>query len=135
MQQALAFDARTDAYTFQNIRYGKAPFGDLRFRAPQVPDANRSAIQTGAEGRTCPQGLPAWQALGGAVSGKWTDPGRNFSMDAWVDDFKTTEVKPRDVNSGPGGTTEDCLFLDVVVPKKILQSAYKKAAPIIVWVR
>lgn len=80
--------------------------------------------------------MPRWQALGGAVSSKWTDSSRQFELDEWVADFGTTNITAKDYNEGQGGVTEDCLFLDVRVPKKTLKAASKgkKRAPVLVWV-
>lgn len=139
LHRAASYDARSQAYTFQNIRYARPPTGDLRFRAPQAPETDRSAIQTGLEPRTCPQGSPKWQDLGGAVGAKWADPEREFSIEEWVKDFHETAVSDKDINEGPGGVTEDCLFLDVHAPKKTLEEGFKggkgqKGAPVLVWV-
>lgn len=86
--------------------------------------------------RTCPQSLPQWQALGGAISSKWTDPSLQFNIEDWVEDFYTTDITSKDVNAGPGGVTEDCLFLDVRVPKKALEAAStsQNGAPVLIWV-
>ncbi|SPO04632.1 related to cholinesterase [Cephalotrichum gorgonifer] len=137
LHRAREYDPTTHAYTFQDIRYAKPPTGDLRFRAPQSPEVDRSSIQVGHHPRTCPQGMPRWQALGGAVASKWADPSRQFDMDEWVADFYTTNITAKDYNEGPGGVSEDCLFLDVRVPKRMLKAASrgkKKLAPVLVWI-
>ena len=74
--------------------------------------------------------------MGGAASSKWMDPDRPFDMDAWVADLATTNITAKDYNEGPGGVSEDCLFLDVRVPKKTLKAAGRgtKRAPVLVWV-
>lgn len=71
------------------------------------------------------------------MAAKWVDPDRPFSVEEWVEDFHTTEVAAfKDANAGPGGVTEDCLFLDVHVPKKVLEGAFTggKRAPVLVSV-
>ena len=74
--------------------------------------------------------------MGGAASSKWMDPDRPFDMDAWVADLATTNITAKDYNEGPGGVSEDCLFLDVRVPRKTLKAAARgmKRAPVLVWV-
>lgn len=76
--------------------------------------------------------------MGSAVGGKWDDPDREFSIEEWVKDFHETTVD-QDANEGPGGVTEDCLFLDVHAPKKTLEAGFtgskgEKGAPVLVWV-
>lgn len=116
LHQALEYNATSDVYTFQNIRYGRNPTGDLRWRAPLPPLTNRTAIQTGFETRICPQGLPGWQTRASGVIKEF----------AAKDTFNLTTWEEAIANSTPAvvhlpGTTEDCLFLDVHVPREVMQ--------------
>lgn len=92
-------------YNFSNIRYAAPPTGELRFAAPQEPIRNRSAgVQDGSYGRICPQAYTPWQS-------------------------------PSLVNAAPGeNESEDCLFLDVVVPSTIWNIRHKGGRPVIVWI-
>lgn len=108
---------------------------DLRFRAPVPPSTNRTQIQNGTEGRVCPQSSTLWQEY-------ITDPflesystGKPFRGSSNISSFP---YKP-----GPIGPeiTEDCLFLDVIAPKKTFDSAHSKTivpkkslAPVLVWI-
>lgn len=56
-------------------------------------------------------------------------------------DFVEAEVEAVEANLTISGlsapaplTSEDCLFLDVIVPKSIYDSCGKSAAPVVVWI-
>lgn len=132
--QAISFNETTGLYLFQNIRYARPPTGELRFRAPVAPEKNRRAVQNGAEPRTCPQGIPQWQGKAGAPIGKYSKPGVPFDIDDWVEDIRNAAAPDL---SKLGPVTEDCLFLDLHVPKKVLQKASRhlfEGVPVLVWV-
>ena len=118
----------------------------MRFAPPEAPAENRSSVNTGGVGRyvsaicvvndadfgrICPQANPAWSALStqyllnsllGVTSADtpiYIPPGAN----------STSNV------TAPGPLeTEDCLFLDVFVPEKILERANSSGygAPVLV---
>lgn len=105
--------------------------GKNRFRAPQPPAKNRGEVQTGAQGRICPQANPAWGAISAPFVTAYLAGQTSFNESS----FNTTgsgqapAVDPR--------TTEDCLFLDVVVPQAIFEGSSKhgkKGAPVLVWI-
>lgn len=136
MHQALSYDNVTQVYKFQNIRYGRPPVGDLRFRAPVPPESNRDTIQTGSESRICPQGVPDWQSKAFIPIAKYSNPKNPFSLAAWEADILNSSVPSIDFNAN---ATEDCLFLDVHVAKKVLHNAQKKpevcgGTPVLVFV-
>jgi carboxylesterase type B len=116
-------------YNFSNIRYAAPPVGNSRFNKPQAPAINRSVIQTGNVGRVCPQSIPQWIFEGLAFVTNYTQ-GLPFNTSEYVGPgFSVTQL-PQD-----GRTTEDCLFVDVVVPEKVLQSAADEPkAPVLVWI-
>lgn len=97
-------DERT-YYNFSNIRYAAPPVGPLRFQLPQDPVDNRSAgVQDGTYGRICPQSYTPWQ-------------------------------NPKFVTAPPGELeSEDCLFLDVVVPDQIWNQRCNSSRPVVVWI-
>lgn len=122
-------------YNFSNIRYAAPPLGDLRFRAPVWPATNRSHIEDGSVGRICPQAEPIWETniapafLMSLMTGSKFNQSTNISSYPYVPEKRD----PR--------TSEDCLFLDVVVPKKIFDRAQNKSfvpkkalAPVLVWI-
>ncbi|KAG8352452.1 hypothetical protein FVEN_g9511 [Fusarium venenatum] len=133
LHRALTHDNNTDTYKFSNIRYGQAPTGNLRFRAPVAPLTNRDNIQTGEEIRICPQGLPKWQASASKAIGLYSS-GKDFSLDSWIADIK--DYVPS-VGRPLPPTTEDCLFLDVHVPRKVFMAAQQGKscdAAVLVWI-
>lgn len=122
-------------YNFSNIRYAAPPLGDRRFRAPVWPEQNRTHVQDGSVGRVCPQATPIWELdiepafLLSLVTGTKFNQSTNISSYPYV----PAKLDPR--------TTEDCLFLDVVAPKKIFDRAQDKSyvpkqklAPVLVWI-
>ncbi|KAJ6126554.1 hypothetical protein N7523_002166 [Penicillium sp. IBT 18751x] len=133
--QAISFNNTHGLYNFSNIRYAAPPLGDLRFRAPVWPEQNRTQVQDGSVGRLCPQGLPLWEEdiepafLLSLVEGTSFNLSTNVSSYPYI----PQKMDPR--------TTEDCLFLDVIVPKKIFDRAQNKTfvprkalAPVLVWI-
>jgi acetyl esterase/lipase len=101
-----------------------------------IPKQNRTHIQTGDVGRICPQATPIWE----------DDIEPAFILSLL---YNTTFTKSTNISEYPyepakmdPRTTEDCLFLDVVVPQKIFDRAkqYKsfvpkhKLAPVLVWI-
>lgn len=97
-------DERT-YYNFSNIRYAAPPVGSLRFQLPQDPINNRSAgVQDGTYGKICPQAYTPWQ-------------------------------NPSFVTAPPGEMeSEDCLFLDVVVPESAWNQRSNLSRPVMVWI-
>ncbi|KAI9932510.1 hypothetical protein ASPWEDRAFT_22285 [Aspergillus wentii DTO 134E9] len=139
LHQAISLNETQGLYNFSNIRYAAPPLADLRFRAPIPPKPNRTTIQTGATGRICPQSNPIWESeilpefLVSVVTGI------PFNQSANISEYGYTPAKP------DPRTTEDCLFLDVIVPKKVFDSARnrtaasvpgakKRLAPVLVWI-
>lgn len=134
LHRALWHNPDTDLYKFQNVRYGRSPTGDLRFRAPQSPLKNRTAVQTGVGTRICPQGQPQWQAKTLMAIGKYSNPTLPFTLEGWVEAIENGMVPPGNINAN---ATEDCLLLDVHVPKKVLKAAgteVTEGVPVLVFV-
>ncbi|TWU72061.1 hypothetical protein ED733_003106 [Metarhizium rileyi] len=136
LHQAISFNSTSGQYKFSNIRYAAPPVGDLRFRAPAQPEEDRAQVQTGETGRICPQASPIWAQniqpsfLLSLLSNTAFNQSTNISSYPYV----PAKPDPR--------ATEDCLFLDVVVPEKIFnganssRSAAPKSnlAPVLVWI-
>ncbi|KAK1474738.1 acetylcholinesterase [Colletotrichum cuscutae] len=123
LHQALDFDTLSEAYNFSNIRYGAPPIGDLRFAAPVTPATNRSIVQKGEEARICPQALPEWTpSLIEQAYQYLFGPNISISASQLLD----------------SRASEDCLFLDVVAPKKIFDAVRSSEtatrAPVFVWI-
>ncbi|CAG8109741.1 unnamed protein product [Penicillium salamii] len=133
LHQAISFNSEYDFYNFTNIRYAAPPVGDLRWRLPAAPETNRTNIQTGNEGRACPSVLPLWSLLQAQwLTTYWDNKPLGISTNISSYPYRPL---PQD-----GSTTEDCLFLDVIVPKAVFEktqhkeSQDKKLAPVLVWI-
>ncbi|KAI9673625.1 MAG: hypothetical protein M1817_002262 [Caeruleum heppii] len=115
LYQAAAVNDSRSYYTFSNIRYAAAPIGELRFTAPVEPIfQDRGRVSNGSTGNICPQALPNW----------WIAAFQNLGEDA--------AVIPQGTSQFP--QSEDCLFLDVVVPKKVFHRRNANStAPVLVW--
>ncbi|PYH82078.1 alpha/beta-hydrolase [Aspergillus uvarum CBS 121591] len=121
LHQPISYEKHTGLYNFSNIRYAAAPVGDLRFASPVQPEVNRTLVQIGSEVRICPQALPSWMPQSMSAAG-------SYFFNGSVTSTESVLMDPR--------ASEDCLFLDVVVPKKIFKSSGRKGkgAPVLVWI-
>lgn len=81
----------------------------------------------------CPQGIPVWQSKAFVPTAKFSNPNKPFDLKEWEAAILNGTVFPGDPNEG---ASEDCLFLDVHVPKRVLGRKGKgHGAPVLVWVR
>ncbi|KAJ6016159.1 hypothetical protein N7540_010750 [Penicillium herquei] len=135
LHQAISFNSTQGLYNFSNIRYAAPPVGDLRFRAPVAPARNRTKVQNGTVGRVCPQAVPIWF--------EYIEPpfllsileGTQFNLSTDISSYPYVPTTP------DPRTTEDCLFLDVIVPEEVFNrsrssriSSRKSLAPVLVWI-
>lgn len=128
LQRATLYNNTGNYYNFSNIRYAAPPTGNLRFRAPKAPKKNRGTIQTGSPDRICAQAGPAWSIIAGQFIPEYLQGQTVFNESSF--NTSTGPAPPLDPR-----TTEDCLFLDVLVPKNIFDNAGKgKGAPVLVWI-
>ena len=108
-------------YNFSNIRYAQPPVGDLRFSAPVPPTGRNPAVQNGNVGVICPQAEPVWLAIAVNFTAAYVQglpfnfTASNLALEAELASGASAPPDPR--------TTEDCLFLDVLVPKHIFDNA------------
>ena len=106
--------------------------GPLRFAAPKVPQGRNPAVQNGSIGKICPQATPAWQAIGIQFGNAYAKGQLPFNYTAAAEAVAngtstTPMIDPR--------TSEDCLVLDVIVPKSVFDSRNdKKGVPVLVWI-
>ena len=100
-------------YNYSNIRYAAAPVGPLRWRAPQEPPRDRRNVNDGSFGHICFQAPPLWFTSAERALG-------NLS-----------EVIATGISSL--SQSEDCLFLDVIVPMKLFnqRGSEGKLAPVL----
>ncbi|ESZ98491.1 carboxylesterase [Sclerotinia borealis F-4128] len=118
-----------------------APIGSLRFAAPVPPIGRNITINNGQHDSICPQATPAWMLtaeifvddyLSGQNVSNFTNPPHEM-----VARRTALSVDPR--------SSEDCLFLDVIVPQKIFSATKtseivaknagnETGAPVLVWI-
>ncbi|KAF2427723.1 alpha/beta-hydrolase [Tothia fuscella] len=126
LHQAASFNESGGYYNFSNIRYAAPPTGENRWRVPQEPTTDRSAVNNGSVGRICPQASPAWTYIAGQFIPQYLQ-GQPINITAApTGGGEAPVLDPR--------TTEDCLFLDIIAPKKVFEQAGGgKGAPVLVW--
>lgn len=122
LHQANLFNTTGDYFAFSDIRFGAPPVGHLRFAKPQPPSVDRSRIQQGGQRYSCLQAAPSWtDSVGDVLDGI---PGGRMFLEAMAahDNMAAKETE-----------TEDCLFLDVVVPRSVFERK-GRGAPVMVWI-
>lgn len=135
LHQASYVNTTGSYYNFSNIRYAEPPIGELRFRAPVPVTSKRTSntVNTGNVGRICPQANPAWELIAEQFDPAYLT-GQPFILSA------AEAALAKAAGSAPSQdprTSEDCLFLDVVVPEKIFNSKTHRrgaGAPVLVWI-
>ncbi|EME40268.1 hypothetical protein DOTSEDRAFT_74915 [Dothistroma septosporum NZE10] len=132
LQRATTINDTGNYYNFSNIRYAQAPTDQLRFREPVFPKLDRLKLHTGDVERICPQANAVWsftssQSVQEYLQGKTEFLPTDFAINgsAVLGAFVQTQ-DPRE--------SEDCLFLDVMVPKQIFDNRNKSGAAVLVWV-
>jgi cholinesterase len=124
-------------YNFSNIRYAEPPLGRLRFAAPQSPKGRSHSVDTGSVARICPQAYPS-----AAFSNQIYTTFYSVTGKTSLEDFQNATQRfdyPRNTPQDPR-TTEDCLFLDVMVPKKVFDKrsltskGATSGAAVMVWI-
>ncbi|KAL3421995.1 carboxylesterase family protein [Phlyctema vagabunda] len=117
-------------YNFSNIRYGEGPMGELRWAKPLPPQSINRTVNTGQESRTCIQTHPVWLSTA-----------YQYVIDTPLDKITPSIFDLNSVSAHDTSQSEDCLFLDVMVPSEIYDSADQvsascasKGAPVLVWI-
>ena len=93
-------------------------------------------MNDGSVGRICPQANPTWELIAATFDLDYlTSRPYNSSTAASTTSSMASKLPPQDPR-----TTEDCLFLDVVVPQQIFQgrcnskSNCSSGSPVLVWI-
>lgn len=112
-------------YTFKNIPYAEPPLGNLRFRHPVPLVSTNRTIDDGTAPRSCYQQPAPWF--------QYTIPG---VIQKLIEGGIIPPAGPPP--APPAGQSEDCLVLDVTVPKAVYdaQAAGRltKPVPVMVWI-
>lgn len=95
----------------------------MRFAAPVAPTGRNTEVQNGNFSPICPQAYPGWITIGEAFGVAFAE--RNESAFNYTEAVAAAQAAAA---SAPAYTpspqeTEDCLFLDVMVPKSIFDNA------------
>jgi len=123
-------------YNFSNIRYGEVITGASRFKAPRFPTSRNSTVNDGQMTTRCPQTHPFWLSDGAKIA--TGVPASELQPPT----FNISQIPPMNAEEA-----EDCLFLDVVVPRRIFSKMQgprirsdkesehpAKGAPVLVWI-
>ncbi|KAJ5972445.1 Carboxylesterase type B [Penicillium vulpinum] len=130
--QAIGFNSTGNYYQFSNIRYAEPPLGPLRFGLPVAP-RNRSHEVVNGEGlgNICPQSQACWFNVQSEFVSAVT-AGSDFNFTAAYDQVYQQDscTNPRPIAEQNPLESEDCLFLDVYVPEKVIsKGGLEKAKP------
>ncbi|KAJ4318882.1 hypothetical protein N0V94_004212 [Neodidymelliopsis sp. IMI 364377] len=110
------FNTTGNYYNFSNIRYAEPPLGNLRFAASIPPKRRNRTIDDGSVARICPQAYPAGTFINQIYNSYYSTTGGTD-----LEGFQNATVGfdyPRNTPQDPRAT-EDCLFLDVMVPRGV----------------
>lgn len=133
IHQAVAFNDQVKYYNFSNIPYAAPPLGELRFAAPQPPpQGNRSAPSAGSGPRLCPQAGTSWLSVSDVFLFEYyaalaTSSASTVDLDA----IPVPPLNNTFVDSASPFESEDCLYLDVMVPQAVFQGGSQAKAPVL----
>ena len=105
----------TQYYNFSNVRFAASPTGERRFQAPTHAAVDRSTVQTGQREYICPQGVETWLDVASEVVS-----GASLTYSAVL------PFGPSNRTVFDHRQTEDCLFLDLLVPRSIFENRHHK---------
>lgn len=123
-------------YNFSNIRYAEPPVGSLRFSLPVSPRGRDTSVDTGSIARICPQAYPTGGRVNERYNTYYSLTGKT-SIAGFENSTQGFDY-PRNAPSD-SRITEDCLFLDVMVPREIFHARQSRrnktrtGAAVMVW--
>jgi len=123
-------------YNFSNIRYAEPPLGSLRFTAPVSPRSRNRTIDNGSIARICPQAYPSLSFTNQIFNTYYSNTGQT-SLEGFENASQGFDY-PRNTPQDPRAT-EDCLFLDVMIPRDIFKRRHSLNGPgtgaaVMVWI-
>jgi carboxylesterase type B len=92
--------------------------GRLRFASPVSPKSRNATVNDGSIARICPQAYPAGGPINEKYNTYYSQTGRT-DLDGFQNATRGFDY-PRNTPQDPR-VTEDCLFLDVMVPRQTFQ--------------
>ncbi|KAL8838672.1 MAG: hypothetical protein Q9176_004912 [Flavoplaca citrina] len=116
--RAKKFNPDGDIYVFKNIRFAAPPVGNLRWAKP-APPAPEPGIQDGSYGPVCVQA----PIKGPKLEGPGADSPFGKALNQFLAGIPVPSLQK---------ASEDCLFLDIYVPKKAIDNPSLKL-PVISW--
>ncbi|KAL8851638.1 MAG: hypothetical protein Q9221_003475 [Calogaya cf. arnoldii] len=116
--RAASFNPDGDIYVFKNIRFAAPPIGDLRWAKP-APPTPEPGIQDGSYGPICVQA----PIKGPQLSGPGADSPIGEALNQFLAGIPVPSLQK---------ASEDCLFLDIYVPKKAIDDPSLKL-PVVSW--
>ncbi|WYZ37729.1 hypothetical protein EsH8_II_001235 [Colletotrichum jinshuiense] len=130
-----SYDTSGEWYNFSNIHYANAP----RFGAPEPVTIVNRTVNNGRQHGICPLAAPAWYALSIAYqTGQLSldDVNSTFTAVQTLDTTSNSSLIEQYLTDPDPVVTEDCLTLDVVVPKPLWRKPHNgshSGAPVLVW--
>ncbi|KAK5994298.1 Carboxylesterase patB [Cladobotryum mycophilum] len=121
VHRAISFNETTKLYNFTNIPYAEPPLGQLRWNAPVPPKGRKDGIQDGSVGKICPQQNPDWLNIGFLFAAAYATNKLPFNYTLAKEIVSHLPPAPADPR-----ITEDCLVLDVLVPKTVFDAKQNK---------
>ena len=130
-------------YNFSNIPYAEPPIGALRFSKPIPPQqSSKSDINNGSIEHICPQGQPFINAINTKFLQYYIADNTSAFPFAQLNESLYAESTAQLVTPQDPRVSEDCLLLDVMVPRRIFDDRTNPSVtnnasaglPVLVWI-
>ncbi|KAK7414164.1 hypothetical protein QQX98_006950 [Neonectria punicea] len=116
---ATILPADDQIYLFENVRFGAQP---VRFGASDFPQERNSSVQATPDVTDCLQINPSLLSTAPGGRSPLGDPNQDLDPE-----------KSHTTTAPPWSGTEDCLFLDVYVPRSVFDEPGSHPLPVTVW--
>lgn len=130
-------------YNFSNIPYAEPPIGALRFSKPIPPQSiNNSTVNNGSVEHICPQGQPFINAINTKFLEYYIADNTSTFPFAQLSNSLYAESTAQLVPPQDPRVNEDCLLLDVMVPRQVFENSTTPSGPrnssaglpVLVWI-
>lgn len=126
--QAIELNPVFGFYNFSNIPYAAPPVGDLRWRKPEPP-LKSDQVNIGDISRTCAQASTSWGGPVGSFAAEYAY--ESIEHPTFSPDTIPYKAKAATFAYNPGRGSEDCLYLDVIVPKNVFDGKEEALKPVL----